>query len=163
MTSLSSQERTVIQTLLELNYSVRAIACFINRSPSKASVEIHQVTPYKSDTAHELALNKRHLRGRPCTLTTAIGFFLNHHIGILKWSPETAAHVLGLSFKTINNGLLKLKLSDLPDKGIRRKRQADGRRQVFIHGRSIETRPESVKARQTFGHFEVDTIPSGKK
>ncbi|MBZ1513324.1 MULTISPECIES: helix-turn-helix domain-containing protein, partial [Leuconostoc] len=26
MTSLSSQERTVIQTLLELNYSVRAIA-----------------------------------------------------------------------------------------------------------------------------------------
>ena len=25
MTSLSSQERTVIQTLLELNYSVRAI------------------------------------------------------------------------------------------------------------------------------------------
>ncbi|WP_273730875.1 helix-turn-helix domain-containing protein, partial [Leuconostoc mesenteroides] len=26
MTSLSSQERTVIQTLLELNYSIRAIA-----------------------------------------------------------------------------------------------------------------------------------------
>ena len=33
MTSLSSQERTVIQTLLELNYSVRAIARFIKRSP----------------------------------------------------------------------------------------------------------------------------------
>ncbi|WP_143471643.1 helix-turn-helix domain-containing protein, partial [Leuconostoc mesenteroides] len=33
MTSLSSQERTVIQTLLELNYSVRAIARFITRSP----------------------------------------------------------------------------------------------------------------------------------
>lgn len=167
MTSLSSQERTVIQTLLELNYSVRAIASFINRSPSTVSVEIHQVTPYKADTAHELALNKRHLRGRPCTLTTAIGFFLNHHIGILKWSPETAAHVLGLPFKTIynwiNNGLLKLNLSDLPDKGIRRKRQSDGRRQVFVHGRSIETRPESVKARKTFGHFEVDTIQSGKK
>ncbi|MFG6674406.1 helix-turn-helix domain-containing protein, partial [Leuconostoc lactis] len=28
MTNLSSQERTVIQTLLELNYSVRAIARF---------------------------------------------------------------------------------------------------------------------------------------
>ena len=40
--------------------------------------------------------------------------------------------------------------------------QADGRRQVFVHGRSIETRPESVKARQTFGHFEVDTMQSDK-
>ncbi|KQB80244.1 transposase [Leuconostoc lactis] len=52
MTSLSSQERTVIQTLLELNYSVRAIARFINRSPATVSVEIHQVTPYKADIAH---------------------------------------------------------------------------------------------------------------
>ena len=40
MTSLSSQERTVIQTLLELNYSVRAIARFIKRSPSTVSMEI---------------------------------------------------------------------------------------------------------------------------
>ncbi|ORI52700.1 IS30 family transposase, partial [Leuconostoc pseudomesenteroides] len=48
-------------------------------------------------------------------------------------------------------------------KGIRQKRQSDGRRQVFVHGRSIETRPESVKARQTFGHFEVDTMQSGKR
>lgn len=44
MTSLSSQERTVIQTLLELNYSIRAIARFIKRSPSTVSIEIHQVT-----------------------------------------------------------------------------------------------------------------------
>ena len=152
MTSLSSQERTVIQTLLELNYSVRAIARFIKRSPSTVSIEIHQVTPYKAEIAHALALKKRHLRGRHDTLTPAIAVFLNHHIGILKWSPETAAHVLGLPFKTIYNW-----------KGIRQKRQSDGRRQVFVHGRSIETRPESVKARQTFGHFEVDTMQSGKR
>ena len=167
MTSLSSQERTVIQTLLELNYSVRAIARFIKRSPSTVSIEIHQVTPYKAEIAHALALKKRHLRGRHDTLTPAIAVFLNHHIGILKWSPETAAHVLGLPFKTIYNwlnaGRLKLSLADLPDKGIRQKRQSDGRRQVFVHGRSIETRPESVKARQTLGHFEVDTMQSGKR
>ncbi|OQJ79117.1 hypothetical protein BMS81_09465, partial [Leuconostoc pseudomesenteroides] len=107
MTSLSSQERTVIQTLLELNYSVRAIARFIKRSPSTVSIEIHQVTPstvsieihqvtpYKAEIAHALALKKRHLRGRHDTLTPAIAVFLNHHIGILKWSPETASHVLG--------------------------------------------------------------------
>ena len=87
MTSLSSQERTVIQTLLELNYSVRAIARFIKRSPSTVSIEIHQVTPYKAEIAHALALKKRHLRGRHDTLTSAIAVFLNHHIGILKGSP----------------------------------------------------------------------------
>ncbi|MBZ5945561.1 IS30 family transposase, partial [Leuconostoc gasicomitatum] len=167
MTSLSSQERTVIQTLLELNYSIRAIARFINRSPATVSVEIHQVTPYKADIAHALALKKRHLRGRHHTLTPAVAVFLNEHIGILKWSPETAAHVLGLPFKTIYNwlnaGRLKLSLADLPDKGIRQKRQSDGRRQVFVHGRSIESRPKSVQARQDFGHFEVDTMQSGKK
>ncbi|MGX7062292.1 IS30 family transposase [Leuconostoc mesenteroides subsp. cremoris] len=87
MTSLSSQERTVIQTLLELNYSVRAIARFIKRSPSTVSIEIHQVTPYKAEIAHALALKKRHLRGRHDTLTPAIAVFLNHHIGILKGTP----------------------------------------------------------------------------
>ncbi|KDA51747.1 Mobile element protein [Leuconostoc mesenteroides subsp. cremoris T26] len=61
MTSLSSQESTIIQILLELNYSVRAIARFIKRSPSTVSIEIHQVTPYKAEIAHALALKKRHL------------------------------------------------------------------------------------------------------
>lgn len=79
MTSLSSQERTVIQTLLELDYYVRAIARFIERSPSTVSIEIHQVTPYKAEIAHALALKKRHLRGRHGTLTPAIAVFLNHH------------------------------------------------------------------------------------
>ncbi|MBZ1517504.1 helix-turn-helix domain-containing protein, partial [Leuconostoc mesenteroides] len=69
MTSLSSQQRTVIQTLLELNYSVCAIARFIKRSPSTVSIEIHQVTPYKAEIAHALALKKRHLPGRHDTLT----------------------------------------------------------------------------------------------
>ena len=112
-----------------MNYSVRAIAHFIKRSPSTVSIEIHQVTPYKAEIAHALALKKRHLRGRHDMLTPAIAVFLNHHIGM---SPETAAHVLGLPFKTIYNwlnaGRLKLSLADLPDKGIRQKRQSDVRR-----------------------------------
>ena len=42
MSSLSSGERTVIQTLLELNFSIRGIARFLNRSPATISVEIRQ-------------------------------------------------------------------------------------------------------------------------
>lgn len=167
MTSLSSQERTVVQILLELNYSVRAIAHFIKRSPSTFFVEIHQVTPYQAVIAHKLALNQRHLHGRHHTLAPAMAIFLNDHIGILKWSPKTAAHVLGLPFTTIYNllnaGLLKLTVADLPDKFICQKRESDGRRQVFVHGLSSETRPSSVQARHDFGHFEVDTMQSGKQ
>lgn len=167
MSSLSSDERTVIQTLLELHFSIRAIAKFLNRSPATISVEIRQLTPYNAKQAHQLVLAKRHMRGRHTTLTADIAFFLNQHIFVLKWSPETAAHILGLPFKNIynwiNHGLLKVKCTDLPDKGIRQKRQADGRRQVFVHGLSIESRPASVKTRQEFGHFEVDTMQSGKQ
>ncbi|MGX7063188.1 helix-turn-helix domain-containing protein, partial [Leuconostoc mesenteroides subsp. cremoris] len=69
MSSLSSDERTVIQTLLELNFSIRGIARFLNRSPATISVEIRQVTPYNAKQAHQLALAKRHIRGRHSTLT----------------------------------------------------------------------------------------------
>ena len=30
-------------------------------------------------------------------------------------------------------------------------------------GRSIEERPQEVKTRKTFGHFEADTVLSGKR
>lgn len=131
MSSLSSDERTVIQTLLELNFSIRGIARFLNRSPATISGEIRQVTPHNAKQAHQLALAKCHIRGRHSTLTADIAVFLNQQIGVLKWSPETAAHVLDIPFKNIytwiNHGLLKVKYSDLPDKGIRQKRQADSR------------------------------------
>ncbi len=51
-------------------------------------------------------------------LTPAIAIFFNHHIGILKRPP---AHVLGISFKTIyngiNDGVLNLAMPDLPYRG----------------------------------------------
>ena len=56
MSSLSSDERTVVQTLLELNFSIRGIARFLNRSPATISVEIRQVTSYNAKQAHQLAL-----------------------------------------------------------------------------------------------------------
>lgn len=64
--------------------------------------------------AHTLAKQNEQKHGRFSCLTPEISAFLNYHIGILKWSPETAAHVLGLAFKTIynwiNHGLLKVKV-----------------------------------------------------
>ena len=63
------------------------------------------------------------------------------------YSDKTSGYYHNTIYNWLNAGRLKLSLADLPDKGIRQKRQSDGRRQVFGHGRSIETRPKSVKAR----------------
>lgn len=152
--------------MIKLNYSTREIARFLKRSPATITYELNRIHRYKAQQAHYLTQCNQHKHGRHPSLTPEISAFLNHHIGILKWSPETAAHVLCIAFKNIYNwihhGLLKIKVSDLPDKGIRHKRQSDGRRRVFAHGLSIEKRPKAVQLRQEFGHFEVDTMPSGK-
>lgn len=160
--TLSAHERSVIETMIKLNHSIRKIARFLKHPPKTIIYELNRIHPDNAQQTHHLAQCNQHKHGRHPSLTPEISAFLNHHIGILKWSPKTpeaAAHVLGIAFKTIYNwihhGLLKIKVSDLPDKGIRGKRQCDRRRRVFVHGRSIEKRPKAVQLRQEFGHFEV--------
>ena len=74
--------------------------------------------------------------------------------------------MVGIAYKTVYNwidqGWLDVQLPDLPDHGIRRHR-AKEQRGTFSHGRSIEERPHKVETRQEFGHFEADTVLSGKR
>ena len=76
------------------------------------------------------------------------------------------AHVVRIAYKTIYNwidqGLLDINVTDLPDHGIRRKR-AKETRGTFSHGRPIEDRPAEISDRNTSGHFEADTVLSGKR
>ncbi|MCT4379059.1 helix-turn-helix domain-containing protein, partial [Leuconostoc falkenbergense] len=88
--SLSSHERSVIETMIKLNHSIREIARFLKRSPATIAYELNRIHPYNAQQAHHLAQCSRHKHGRHPTLTPEISAFLNHHIGILKWSPETA-------------------------------------------------------------------------
>jgi IS30 family transposase len=87
-------------------------------------------------------------------------------IQVQKWSLEQVAHVVGIAYKTVYNwidqGWLDVQLPDLPDHGIRRHR-AKEKRGTFSHGRSIKKRPHKVETRQKFGHFEADTVLSGKR
>ena len=139
--SLSSHERSVIETMIKLHHSIREIARFLNRSPATIAYELNRIKPYNTQQAHHLAQCNQNIHGHYPSLTPEISVLLNYHIGILKWVPETAALVLGTTFKTIynwiNHGLLKVKVSDLLDKSIRRKC-------VFAHGRSIKKRSKSV-------------------
>lgn len=71
-----------------------------------------------------------------------------------------------MAHKTIYNwvdqGLLEISIDDLPDHGIRRKR-AKETRGTFSHGRSIDDRHDEVMNRHVSGHFEADTVLSGKR
>lgn len=84
-----------------------------------------------------------------------------------KWSPEQiAATVLNgiVSFKTIYNwldsGSIKFDKSKLRIKG--KSRQRKETRGRFNIGTSISKRPKTVKSRQEFGHWELDTVVSSR-
>ena len=85
----------------------------------------------------------------------------------MTWSPE---QIVGrdyqekLSFKTIYNwiyeGILNVPLQVLRHKG--KGRQPQETRGKFNIGRSISKRPKSVRNRQAFGHWELDTMVSSR-
>ena len=85
----------------------------------------------------------------------------------MTWSPE---QIVGrdyqekLSFKTIYNwiyeGILNVPLQVLRHKG--KGRQPQETRGKFNIGRSISQRPKSVRNRQEFGHWELDTMVSSR-
>ncbi len=69
-----------------------------------------------------------------------------------------------LSFKTIYrwiyDGLLEVPLTVLRQKGTRQKpREKRGR---FNIGTPISKRPNEARKRETFGHWELDTVVSGR-
>lgn len=85
----------------------------------------------------------------------------------LKWSPEQIAGTLykgTLSFKIIYNWIyseiIDFDVSKLRRKGKSRKtKEIRGR---FNIGTSIRKRPKSIRDRNTFGHWELDTVVSSR-
>lgn len=60
-------------------------------------------------------------------------------------------------YNWIDHQLLDVLVTDLLDRGIRRKCTKE-LRGAFIHGRSIEQRAPDRDNRTEFGHFEADTL-----
>lgn len=166
-TILSFADRVVIETLVHEHRSIRYIANYLHFSATTIFNELHRLPgDYQAAPAqahHEARLKQR---GRKYTLTPQLKQLIERKVKVNKWSPEEVAHVVGIAYKTIYNwidqGLVDVSVQDLPDHGIRRHR-AKEHRGTFCHGRSIEQRPAEVGQRQTFGHFEADTVLSGKR
>ena len=166
-TILSFSDRIVIETLITEKRSLQYIADFLGFSKTTIFNEIHRLNgPYNAKQAERHHQRRMKNRGTKTILTANMKRLIEEKVKVNKWSLEEIAHVIGIAYKTIYNwidqGLLEIKLTDLPDRGIRRRR-AKERRGTFSHGRSIEERPAEIKTRKTAGHFEADTVLSGKR
>jgi IS30 family transposase len=166
---LSTFERGRIEELLTLGYSHRAIAKRLGRHHSCIDRE---VTRNKSNADyaciaaqsfyHARRLNSKPLGKRSESLVSMIEEKLS-----ATWSPEQIANTVTrgvVSFKTIYNWIYAGKLYDsdirhLRHKGKRRKAEKRGK---FSMGTPISERPKEVKHRQTFGHWELDTMVSSR-
>ncbi|MEQ6219652.1 IS30 family transposase [Levilactobacillus brevis] len=81
----------------------------------------------------------------------------------LSWSPGMIAHEFKLATKSIynwlNQGRIDFSLNDLPEHGVRQRRNVDQRSKYNQSlGRSIEQRPMMINQRNRIGDFELDTV-----
>src|SRR5699024_1239796 len=166
-TILSFEDRIVIEMLRHEKRSLRYIADYLGFSKTTIFNEIHRLNgKYQAASAQANLESKLSRRGRKCSLTVNLKRLIEKKIKVQKWSIEQVAHVVMIAYKTIYNwvdqGLLEINLTDLPDHGIRRKR-AKETRGTFSLGRTIEDRPAEATDRNIAGHFEADTVLSGKR
>ncbi|MTM66843.1 IS30 family transposase, partial [Turicibacter sanguinis] len=163
---LNTFERTRIEVLSKMGYSARQIAVQLNRHHSTIARELKRNTQqtYQVELADELAWKRRLGCHRPETKSEEVIQTIQHYLK-LTWSPEQISNTVlkgVLSFKTIyrwiyDGTILLGDLNCLRQKG--KPRETRGR---FNIGTSIHQRPKEVKNRETFGHWELDTVVSSR-
>ncbi|RXS59897.1 hypothetical protein ETB93_15295 [Lactiplantibacillus plantarum] len=139
-TILSFEDRVVIETLHHEKHSLQYIADYLGFSKTTIFNEVHRLAgeyhAVKAQTDHEVKLSHR---GRKTILTTNLKRLIEEKIKIQKWSIEQVAHVVRIAYKTIYNwidqGLLDINVTDLPNHGIRRKRVL---RRFILKGQPID-------------------------
>jgi len=134
----------------------------LNRSPSTISYESSRCQPYQAELAQTDAEYKRSRCGRKTKLSDELKQKILNHLR-LSWSPGMIAHEFKLATKYIynwlNQGRIRFSLNDLPEHGVRQRRNLDQRSKYNQSlGRSIEQRPIVVNRRNRIGDFELDTI-----
>ena len=163
-------ERGRIQALHETGHSSRSIGLSIGIHHSTVARELWrngESAAYCAEAAQDI-YRKRRMQSRH------VGRFTAELCEIIEaklcstWSPEQIANTVTLgqvSFKTIYNWLYQCKLHSgnldtLRHKGKRHK--PTEKRGRFAVGLPISQRPEEVKSRETFGHWELDTMVSSR-
>ena len=168
------EERCCLREYYIKGKSYREIARLLGRNVSSVSRglrrnctfyrDIPRYYPYTAQRKSNLRNSYRH---RGMFWSKEVIDYIDEKLS-LTWSPEQIANTpceLKIpSFKTIyrwiDEGYLRSTLKNLRRKGKTRKRLGNGGR--FTTGKSIRKRDKSVYTRKEFGHWEADTVVSGK-
>lgn len=185
---LGSEERGTIQTLKKLGYSNRAIAREINCSPSTVGYELRRGTPvycgrgrrpgYSAKRGAAVYKVNRSRCRRPKSVPRESAFlrWVAEQVRTHKWSldacvgyacrnrlfPSETIPCTKTLYNLIWKGELTLTLFDLPE-ALSRRAKGKPRVSKRLNGKSIEERPDEVAQRNTFGHWESDTVLGQKK
>jgi len=166
---INTFERGCIEALHKIGYTTREIAKSLDRHHSAIARELQrnkQENSYNCFKAQKSYHNRRQVSKPKGKFNAQIAKQIEEKLKAT-WSPEEIANTITagtVSFKTIYIWLYQGKLSKgdlqvLRQKGKRRKPSKQG---TFVHGTSISERPKEVKSRETFGHWELDTIVSSR-
>lgn len=189
---ITLRERYKIETLLEEKRSCSYIAERLGIKYNTLYKEINRGTVkqldyllkehyvYKADYAQMVYEKSVSNRGRNLKIGSDHEFaaYIEHMIKNEKYSPEALVQHMknegihfstSLCFKTIYNYLdmglfLNVSNKDLASKKEKAKKKKEGSRVALNNrkGRSIEERPETVKDRDRYGHWEMDTVVGGQ-
>lgn len=170
---LSIVERSHIAVYRTLQWSTRQIAAQLGRHHATIAREYRRgcsEETYHATQAHQHAIARR-AASRPqgrytATLATHISALLHK-----TWSPEQIAAfhrinaIPSVSYATIYRWMYAGRMPQVSVRQLRHKgkrRAPVERRGRFSSGQSIHMRPREVHTRRTFGHWEADTVVSGR-
>lgn len=184
---LSQNDRIKMETMLNSGHKVVEVAEYLHVHRSTIYREIkrgeytHRNSDYTEETRYSSDLGQKNHdwnaqgKGRNIKIGNdrPLAEYIEEKIIEDKYSPEAAlaaAAESGIEFTTsisvrtlyryIDKGIfLKLTNKDLPVKGKRKKHNKRVKVQKRASaGESIENRPDEVKDREIFGHWEMDTV-----
>lgn len=184
-------ERYQLEILLQQKTPIKEIAKILDRSLTTIYREIRlgtvemldtQYRPYKkycADTTQRIQEERGHNKGKNLKVGNDLEFikFLESMILEKKYSPVAILAYIkknNLTFKTnvcyktiynyINSGLLlnvTSKNMPMPRKKVEKAKQKKRQARNHVHT-SIEKRPKEIYDRLVYGHWELDTVESGK-
>lgn len=185
-------ERYKLETMLKDNVSVCEIGKRLSKHFTTVYKEIKKGTvklmnsdltyrkEYCADYAQSITEIRSHNKGISIKLgkNYALEKYIVYLVKELKYSPYAVAHAIKcnkdfgitLSETTIYSYIHKNVFLDISDKDLhynlkKTKDVIKVKRPCYkkLKGKNIEDRPKNIRYRRTYGHWEMDTVYSGKK
>ena len=171
---LTIEERCCLREFYKKGYSYRKIAELMGRNVSTISRELNRnythmydIPTYYPHTAQRKYLFRRSFCHRGMFQDPAKLEYIKEKL-LLTWSPEqisrTPSELKMPSTRTIYRWIYE-KYIDVNLKVLRRKGKSHGKKETrgkFNLGKTIRKRDKSVYKRLEFGHWEADTVVSGR-